>query len=659
MSTWWTIGWRGNSGSYVPQVYKNKNGAGWESVTIPIPASAYSGYWQAITVCAVDEEFVLVSLVNTHYLSTPPGVILLTEDGGETWSTWWETPKVDPHAALWVRGIKAFDRNNIFWTLTDESTFDPGGVFYWNGDTITRICHGTELAPWVPAFGIHPNWLYLTAITGSSPSDIWVVDYFYKYLFHWNGTSWDRGDYIQYSNVGYPKQMDSAGVNNTYVATWNFTNPGIAHWNGVSWTQEAVGYTTLSVHAVSADEIYAAAARYSSGWTSHLLKWDGVSWSNIEVFGGTWLCNIFKNESIIYGLTYEEDGPAIIKWDGVSWTDETPIGYAGNLIDIAFAESIFYYSSPFTSHQIGIIQSPAREQIYLDDDNSRTVWNEFDEHGLIVGLPRLKAEKNWEYKRRLKDVMIHRSNSTYRGLVHGITRELGLSLFSPIQINPRRNENGAFYADDPYIKFDGAYLYLYSDYKNGTLDHKIDRYERGGNYEHLIRLIDFINETTYFEASLETGYDPYIKSMTILNQSNRDVVYAEDVQVSTRFKLDKEYIVDGSLITNNRSIFGIEKSTVNNVSAAGNYFIDYKTGIVTLYQIPTVGTAVRYEYSIFPFKPIASPIILYDINNDNFRTKLFNQILQDDGTYSHGLPTELGTDIINELMSITPMYWGI
>ena len=146
-------------------------------------------------------------------------------------------------------------------------------------------------------------------------------------------------------------------------------------------------------------------------------------------------------------------------------------------------------------------------------------FNQFDEHGLILSLNRLKEETNWEYRRRLFDVFANRANATYRGMVNGITRELGLSLYDAIQVNPKTSiSTGKFFAPDPYIKFDGVWLYLYSDYANDVLDYKIDRYAPGMNYEYLGQLVDFINETTYFEAFVMKGVNPYTRSMQILNQ---------------------------------------------------------------------------------------------------------------------------------------------
>jgi len=293
----------------------------------------------------------------------------------------------------------------------------------------------------------------------------------------------------------------------------------------------------------------------------------------------------------------------------------------------------------------------------------KNVFNQFDEHGLTVGLPRLQGEKNWEFKRRIQDVFVHMANSSYRGLVYGITRELGLELFYPLTINPKVDPTtGDFLASDPYIKFEGAYLYLYSDYANDILEWKIDRWMPGGNYEHLYRLINAVNNSYFFEAGVLPGIDLYTKSMTILNQSCRLHSGTEDVPLSTKWRLLHEHVVPGTLTfsqSGDTSELAIEVSSSVDLDSTGEYYVDYIKGIVETYNPPERGTFVRYQYTDYPFKPIASPVILNSLNNEDFKVKMFEQILQDDGTYAHGLPTELGVDLLNVLYSVVPMYWGL
>lgn len=286
-------------------------------------------------------------------------------------------------------------------------------------------------------------------------------------------------------------------------------------------------------------------------------------------------------------------------------------------------------------------------------------FNQFDEHGSLVSLPRIRGEKNWSYKRRIQDTMVKQANASYRGMVHGITRELGLSLFDAISINPVTGDDSQFQAPDPYIAFDGAYMLLYSDFRNNALDWAVDRFQPGGNFEHVGRLVDMVNTTTAFEAELLAGVDPYTRSMAILNQSNRNQVNIEFLPQSTHFRLRHGWLVPGSVFFSNRNLFRTEMATKNDVTTSGQYHVDYTQGIITSARVPAPRSYVRYRYTQYPFRAVASPVIVHDINRETFRVKMFEQILSDTGELVHGLPTELGVDIINELTAVTPMYWGI
>jgi hypothetical protein len=306
----------------------------------------------------------------------------------------------------------------------------------------------------------------------------------------------------------------------------------------------------------------------------------------------------------------------------------------------------------FSVHQISIVGS-------LGTSVSPVLeHNQFDEHGLLVSLDRLREEKNWEYKRRILDVFSHQANSSYRGMIHGITRGLGLSLFQPIVIWMKLDPvTSRFAAPDPYVKFDGIYLHLYSDFANDELV-TINRFQPGGNYEHITRLVDVINTSFYFGASIEPEIDPYTRSMTIMNQSNR-VRFGEFVQASTKFRLEKDKLVQGSVQFGETVYFKSEVASENYLSRRGDYYIDYWNGIVSVYTPPAIETVIHYEYTEQDFKPWASPVILHSISDENFGAAMFDQILQDDGTLAHGLPTRLGSDVINELLGVTPMYWGV
>ena len=96
------------------------------------------------------------------------------------------------------------------------------------------------------------------------------------------------------------------------------------------------------------------------------------------------------------------------------------------------------------------------------------VWNELDEFGLLLDLPRIEGERNPSYKQRLFDVFVNRASSSYRGLINGITRELGLSLYHAMTVTPVLNPDGTTIGTNPAISFDETRCYVYSDWTDSS-----------------------------------------------------------------------------------------------------------------------------------------------------------------------------------------------
>jgi len=285
--------------------------------------------------------------------------------------------------------------------------------------------------------------------------------------------------------------------------------------------------------------------------------------------------------------------------------------------------------------------------------------NQYDEFGALQSLVRFKDERNWEFRRRIKDAAVNLSNSSYRGLINAITRDLGLTLFNGLEIRTIKGKDSSFLARDPCVLFQGPYLYLYSDYSNEEVDVMLDRFEPGNNFETIGSLIDGIN--TYsrcFRAFSYLETDTTLRSMCILNQTNRVSVNNWIVPNSNRFFLGQTNIVIGSVFFSNNKTFKNEVSYVGDVTAAGKYYIDYTQGIITSHSISNGQALARYIYVKTPFYATASPIIIHELVSTHFMNKLFEQILLDDGTYADGQLTPLGILIISELLTVTPMYWG-
>jgi hypothetical protein len=86
------------------------------------------------------------------------------------------------------------------------------------------------------------------------------------------------------------------------------------------------------------------------------------------------------------------------------------------------------------------------------------VWNALDEFGLLLDLPRLRGERNADYRKRLLDVFRYPSNATKQGLVFGIAKELGLIHHREWQDDSKPFVIDAVKLDVSTIKVDGINL---------------------------------------------------------------------------------------------------------------------------------------------------------------------------------------------------------
>lgn len=281
------------------------------------------------------------------------------------------------------------------------------------------------------------------------------------------------------------------------------------------------------------------------------------------------------------------------------------------------------------------------------------ITNEFDYVGSLLGLPRLPEERNDSYKGRLLDVFVHRANSTYTGLVNGITRELNLDMFRPISISLK---NGLDPSLTPRIEFKDSNVYIWSDVATQTLDMSFSRSDQAGTAYTIQGLVDTINTSSVFTAEVISSASS--RADTILNTSSTKTILNQPLAPSRFNHLGNSNLERGSLVFSDTVTFRSEVSDIDSVSVQGQYFVDYATGLITSASAPSDASFIQYSFTQTPFVPLASPVIVRSVNGVDFQNVLFNQVVQADGTYTNGTPTIKGSQIINELMSVVPVYWG-
>lgn len=283
------------------------------------------------------------------------------------------------------------------------------------------------------------------------------------------------------------------------------------------------------------------------------------------------------------------------------------------------------------------------------------VFNEFDYHGTLLGLPRLLGESNANYKKRLLDVYVHRANSSYTGLINGITRELGLELFKPIRLTVKNTVDPSL---SPRIEFIDDTVYIWSDTFTKTLDISINRSNPLTPEYFITGLVDAINASSTFNAELLDASYSYKRSDTIINQSSSKRIDSQFLTSSKIIHLGVPFIDRGSVVFSDRDTFKTEVASANLVNGPGKFYFDYRYGVIYTFSIPRDGAVIRYTFREETTTAVASPVIIRAIYNDGFQKTLFNQITHPDGSQTNGFPTAKGALIINELLSVAPMYWG-
>lgn len=285
------------------------------------------------------------------------------------------------------------------------------------------------------------------------------------------------------------------------------------------------------------------------------------------------------------------------------------------------------------------------------------VFNELDKFGLLLGLPRLEEERNAEYKQRLLDVMVNRAGSTYRGLINGITRELGLKIREIFILRPVMNGSAPL-GTNPAVFFQETKCKVYSDYTatNGLVT-TIDRFEVDEGGYTVQELINAIVATGYFTAEVLLPDRLNDKAMTVFNQSTINTALNEELDTGGgRIKLKNKSLISNSFIIRSTNLKE-RVSAQTQLRKTGQYYVDMEEGILYATSAPAPGSSVRYQYRSDIYRVLASPVIIHNIQSSDFRSKMFDQMTLN-GETTDGAVTPLGAELINELLSVFPTGWG-
>jgi len=289
----------------------------------------------------------------------------------------------------------------------------------------------------------------------------------------------------------------------------------------------------------------------------------------------------------------------------------------------------------------------------------RTVRGDLDAHGDFLDLRRLDEESGYSYLKRLRSVIPLRAGSDQSGLIHGITRELGLDEKIGLEITPVAS-GSTHLAPAPHIEITATSLILYSEWYSAdsyTIDSQVDIFDRGEGY--LVGdLVNKIMESQYFVAELGSYMTGDEKSRGLFQGESTIVVEREFVPSASYFLLEHNDLVSGSVSFTEKTIFDDEKSTGSSVAVAGDYYIDYVNGAVTSFSQATGQGTCRYQYRDFPWRVRWSPITVYSLRDTDYRDKLFEHETMLDNSERDGLVTAEGSSVYSRLFELSTCLWG-
>jgi hypothetical protein len=304
-----------------------------------------------------------------------------------------------------------------------------------------------------------------------------------------------------------------------------------------------------------------------------------------------------------------------------------------------------------------------------------TPKSDLDGHGIHLDLPRLENEDGVSYYKRLRSVIPQRGGPHKRGLVAAITRELGYEQKMAIEIEPK-TVNGEWIAQSPHVEVTSTKIILYTRYVSSTdndIEMELDRYDHGSSYL-LNGLMDLLHNSEYFISTLTTYMTGNEESYGLIPETSAKVVRDQVVPPTTFFTLDYQNIIPGTLFFDDNEIFNYEASpevaslASEGVSMAfslnqyttkyGEYYVDYKNGLVRVHSAPVRYERCRYMYRRFPFTIWWSPVAVYSTRDTEYRAKLFETETLPSNETRYGLITDHGRIVYSTAFEKSLSLWG-
>ena len=370
------------------------------------------------------------------------------------------------------------------------------------------------------------------------------------------------------------------------------------------------------------------------------------------------------SEVILVAAIPKEDTSVDIQFSEITFTATISIDEVPDVMTGTFTRVVSRISVPGID-QPDLVPVSTSSKKQLTRVRINEVGNILDHFGTLLSLPRNGGESNQEYKIRIKRASAKRSNSSYTGLVNGITNALGLAVTPSIRVSSLQDiEQG-----NRRFLIENGTVTIYSDWV--PVEDQLRGLRPTVEQEATLglapvvtvgQLVDWINLSDFYSATVLSEAEG--DTLFLLNADSRQLT-VETIKPQEITMLKYGSILRGSLGVRTSPALATEKEDAEAVTEAGDFHLDYSSGRLTIFSPGSVDIKVSYLSSLDKFDLDFSPVRILDLSKKSMHKVLFEQTTQtfyqtvDDMTIN-GMPTDELYEIIRELLTAGDydQFWG-
>lgn len=282
--------------------------------------------------------------------------------------------------------------------------------------------------------------------------------------------------------------------------------------------------------------------------------------------------------------------------------------------------------------------------------------NGLDELGYDMSLQRLPEESLDHYRQRLLQEASDPAGASQEEFLRSLNRQVGELDQSIFEVSLILDVNSDPLAADPFIEVTSSYLRAYDDYANESIDFELNLCSRDDAY--FLREVEAAFSTsTYFDIEvLVTGTDYEFKRSDHLRVDTTErLVLAEGLSASRSNNLNHSLV--RTVKAQAFQLFQNEVTDLSLVADAGDFFIDYRNGV--LFTEDVASGLVSYSYREFPYTLFWQPVRAYPANDKDIAYRHKDPVLSDStGLLEHSVLNSEGAKIANKTLIIHPLGWG-